>query len=109
VRRLSVIVLIAFAGLGLWRLCIRASASEWVALTSPDRRFRLVVYRIPMMFCMPGGSSDAPGYVRLFDNRTGRLLEQKEVEMVQMVGFTEVDWSSSQVHIKLLADWNLPK
>ena len=54
---------------------------------------------------MPGGSGDAPGFVRLYD-KDNRILEEKDVELVQLVD--DVKWSGSSVHIKLFADWTLP-
>jgi hypothetical protein len=74
---------------------------------SPDGRFKMVVYRIPMTMAMPGQAGDAPGFVRLYDQRSGRVLEQKDVEMVQMID--QVEWSPTNLYIKLFADWRLPK
>ena len=56
---------------------------------------------------MPGQSSDAPGFVRLYDLRTGRLLQEKDVEMVQLID--QFEWSPTNLCIKLFADWRLPE
>ncbi len=105
--RLAVVVL----GLGLLlvgcRADPRARAEEYRSYVSPDRRFKMVIYRIPMDTAMPGQSSDAPGFVCLYDQRTGRMLQQKNVEMVQMID--QFEWSSTNLHIKLFADWRLPE
>ena len=74
---------------------------------SPDKRFKMIVYRIPMTSAMPGQSGDAPGFVRLYDERNGRILEQKDVEMVQLID--QPEWSPTNLYIKLFADWKLPK
>ena len=84
----------------------RARASEYRSYASPDGRFRFVVYRIPSTFAMPGQSSDAPGFVRLYDLRSGRILQEKDVEMVQLID--QFEWSSTNLYIKLFADWKLP-
>jgi hypothetical protein len=60
-----------------------------------------------MQSAMPGQSGDAPGFVRLYDQRTGRILEQKDVAMVQNID--QFEWSATNLYIKLFADWRLPK
>jgi hypothetical protein len=55
---------------------------------------------------MPGQAGDAPGVVRLYD-RTGRLLAEADVEMVQLV--ESVDWSNDKASIKLVVDWDLSR
>ena len=74
---------------------------------SPDGRFRMVIYRMPARSTMPGQGGDAPGSVRLYDQRTGRVLEEKDVDMVQRID--QFEWSSTNLHIKLFADWKLPQ
>jgi hypothetical protein len=85
----------------------RVGAHEHWIDHSPDRRFQIVVYRMPMLSAMPGQSSDAPGYFQLRDSQTGRVLEDKDVEMVQLVQLAE--WSPSSVRVGILANWNLPR
>ncbi|HXI71019.1 MAG TPA: hypothetical protein VNN22_11755 [Verrucomicrobiae bacterium] len=96
-------VLVAF-GLRAWH---RSGAEEYRSYLSPDGRFKMVVYRIPMIMAMPGQSGDASGFVRLCDQRSGRVLYQKDVEMVQ--GIDQFEWSPTNLYIKLFADWRLPK
>lgn len=74
---------------------------------SPDQRFKVVVYRAPMDRALPGQSSDAPGLVRLYDQKTGKVLQQKNVEMVQLID--QFEWTATHLHIKLFADWPLPE
>lgn len=73
---------------------------------SPDGRFEIVVYRKPMRFAMPGQGSDAPGYIHLCD-AAGKILKKTNVDMVQNVG--KIEWSETNVSIKLIAEWKLPK
>ena len=81
--------------------------SEYRTFASPDGRFKIVVYRSRQWLgSMPGQASDAPGNVCLYEASTGKLLERKYVEMVQLV--EQVTWSSTNVDIKLVADWKLP-
>jgi len=105
----TILVVCIFVGLGAFglRAWYRSLAEEYRSYLSPDGRFKMVVYRLPMLMMMPGQSSDAPGIVRLYDQRSGRVLEQKDVEMVQNIDHFE--WSSTNLYIKLFADWKLPK
>jgi hypothetical protein len=96
-------VLVAF-GLRAWR---RSGADKYRTFASPDGRFQIVVYRIPSRVAMPGQSSDSPGYFQLRDARTGRVLRESSVEMVQLVD--HIEWSTTNVDVRLLADWSLPQ
>jgi len=85
----------------------RAAASEYRTSQSPDGKYKIVVYRLTdFSFRMPGQSSDAPGYVRLYD-RIGRVLAQTDVEMVQLAD--RISWEKNKVSIWLVAEWNLPE
>ena len=103
---LVVFIVFALGAFGL-RAWYRSSAEEYRSYMSPDGRFKMVVYRLPMFMAMPGQSSDAPGFVRLYDQRNGRVLQQKDVEMVQNID--QFEWSTTNLYIKLFADWRLPK
>lgn len=81
------------------------SAAPYKTFPSPDGKFSIIVYRIPTSFSQPGGSGDAPGFVRLY-NSSGKMLEEKAVSMVQIID--QVTWSPNKVEIKLFADWALP-
>ena len=85
----------------------KTGAEEYRSSVSPDGRFKVVVYRIPTHSAMPGQSGDARGFVPLHDQRTARILEEKDVEMVQNI--EQFEWSPTNLHIKLFADWKLPK
>jgi hypothetical protein len=81
--------------------------SEYRNFPSPDRRFKVAVYRTPERWgAFPGQSGDAPGTVCLFDSKTGKLLKRREVEMVQLID--RVEWSATNVSIPLFVDWALP-
>jgi len=83
-----------------------ATAEEDRSYTSPDGRFKMVVYRTPLPIAMPGQSGDAPGFVRLYEVKSGRILEQKDVQMVQLID--QFEWSPTNLYIKFFADWKLP-
>lgn len=70
------------------------SGSEYKRYTSPDGTYSFVVYRIPLLIAMPGGGSDASGYVRVYDAK-GKLLCQQDVDFVRDVGKPE--WSDRRV------------
>ena len=77
--------------------------------TSPDKRFKLVLYSYYRFFAMPGsGSADhAEGLLCLYDTSTGKELARCKVGLVMDV--QQVEWSATNVYIKLIADWNLPQ
>jgi hypothetical protein len=73
---------------------------------SPDGRFAIVVNRCELRFAFPGQGGDAPGYIRLVDNSTKRVLKSAEIDMVN--GFTWVEWSQHRVAVPLYVEWELP-
>lgn len=83
----------------------RAMASEYRTFQSPDGKYRIVVYDYPMLISSVGGGGDAPGFVRLYDNR-GRVLGEEDVEMVNQVD--QIYWDKDKVDVKLVAEWRLP-
>jgi hypothetical protein len=79
---------------------------RYEAIWSPDTRFQIVVFRKPIWpSAMPGQSSDAPGIVRLYD-RSGHLLNEASIGMVQQVN--DIQWSGDRVMVPLVFDWKLP-
>jgi len=91
----------------LWPYFLRANATVYRTVVSPDGKYKIVVYRIPefgMVF--PGQAGDAPGYVRLYD-QAGHVLAEKDVDMVQNI--EQVYWGPGSVDIKLFAEWKLPQ
>jgi hypothetical protein len=103
----AVLALVFLLPMG-WRAARRLVAYEYRTYHSPDRRFQIVLYNFPTFFgTMPGQGSDASGYFQLRDSQTGRVLEDQDVDMVQMVEL--VEWSPNQVRIGILADWTLPR
>ncbi|MEG3896309.1 MULTISPECIES: ankyrin repeat domain-containing protein [unclassified Microcoleus] len=72
---------------------------------SPDGKYSIAIVRHPLLFSMPGGGSDAPCDVYLFD-ASGRELKSKSFEMVQLVS---VDWRGERVEVGMFDQWELPK
>jgi hypothetical protein len=73
---------------------------------SPDGQYRVEVYRRPAWpGLFPGQASDAPGRAVLLD-RSGRVLGQANVEMVQLVD--AVEWGEHSASIRAIAQWRLP-
>lgn len=93
----------AMAGLRDWH---QSEAEVYRTFDSPDQRFQVVVLRNAEWFAMPGQGSDASGRLQLRDARSGSVLEERKIEMVQLVD--QVVWSPSTVEVKLLAEWRLP-
>ena len=101
---LCLIVLLVLIAVCL-HLTRRAFAEEYRTFSSPDANYKVVVYSLPVLFSMPGGSGDSPGYVQLHD-KAGRVLEEKDVDMVQNAD--QVYWEGNKVEVKLIAEWELP-
>src|SRR5262245_34836016 len=101
-KRIVVALLIAFALAGFIALASRTSpGTEYRTFSSPDGRFKVVVYRSrSWLGTMPGQAGDSGGTVCLYDAAAGKLLAQTRVEMVQLVD--EVHWSTTNVEIRLI-------
>jgi hypothetical protein len=98
----ALVILIA-AGILIWQ---HTRLKQYEVLTSPDARFKVVVYRRPIWpSTMPGQAGDAPGVVRLYD-RSGRLLHETQIGMVQQV--QDIEWTHDHVSVPLIFDWKLP-
>lgn len=85
----------------------RSGAEVYRTFPSPDNHFQIVVFRNPAKLTMPGQGSDASGYFQLRDSRSCQVLNESPVEMVQLVD--QVEWSSTSVNVRLLANWSLPQ
>lgn len=106
-KRLTSFGLILFSLIHLTACGFMFSKLEkYQTFDSPDGRFKIVVMRKSKFFGLaPGQAGDAPGEVRLLD-KDGNILQKTDVEMVQIV--EKVEWKPRSVHIKLVADWELP-
>ena len=77
--------------------------------TSPDAAWTLTLCRRPMLFAMPGGGSDAPGWIVLRDAQ-GAIRGVTDLGMVQLYrGATDMppQWMPGRVVIQLVADMPL--
>jgi len=80
----------------------RSRMEVYKRVGSPDGRYAVVVFRQIGGIRFPGGSSDAPGVVRLVDAQ-GHRIREATLEMVQQVD--RVEWGTNSVHITGVADW----
>ena len=80
----------------------RSRMEVYKRLESPDGRYAVVVFRHTGGIRFPGGSSDAPGVVRLVDAQ-GHQIREATLEIVQQVD--RVEWGTNSVHITGVADW----
>lgn len=73
--------------------------------TSPDGAWTLTLCRRPMVFAMPGGSGDAPGWIVLRDAK-GAIRGVVDLGMVQIYGVSGMgtEWRSDQVYVPLTAE-----
>jgi len=101
------LVAVCLAVVGISVFVRRPRGHEHRRYESPDGRFQIAVFRVPKLFAMPGGGSDAPGHFYLLETQTGRVLREQSVEMVQLVDM--VTWSTTNVEIGIVADWSLQK
>jgi hypothetical protein len=81
-----VIILLSLGG------CL--ASEEYARYSSPDKKYSLVVYRIPLLIAMPGGGSDASGYVHVYDAK-GKIVCQQNVDFARDVGIPE--WFEDKV------------
>lgn len=73
---------------------------------SPDGAWTLTLCPRPMIFAMPGGSSDAPGWLVLRD-RHGAIRGVAELEMLQLYGAAagaETEWRAGRVSRTFVVD-----
>jgi ankyrin repeat protein len=96
---LGLLIILAVAPREMMKADIRNA--NW----SPDGKYAIAILRYPMLFSMPGGGSDAPCDVFLFD-AAGKELNSRSVDMVQLVS---VSWQSDRVEVGMFERWELPK
>ncbi len=97
------LVIASAAGYGFWR---QRRLEIYQKISSPDARYYLLVYRRPLWpATMPGQAGDAPGVVRLYD-RSGRLLNEAPIDMVQHLN--DLEWSAHKVEVPLVFRFSLP-
>ncbi|WP_338664375.1 hypothetical protein VQH23_04245 [Pararoseomonas sp. SCSIO 73927] len=78
--------------------------SPWVRETSPNGAWTLELCRVPMVFAMPGSSSDAPGWLVLRDTE-GAIRGVTWLDMVQIYGNSgPAEWRGSLVSVPLAAE-----
>ena len=105
-KRIVIAVFAVIALIAVFAIWQRVHLAQYRVINSPDSRFRLVVYRRQLWpSTMPGQGSDAPGLVRLYD-RSGHLLDEAEIPMVQQIN--DLEWSKDRVTVPLVFDWKLP-
>ena len=102
----TLVVAVAFAALLAFSWMAGTRLDPVATFERPDHRYSVIVLRKHGIWPgHPGQAGDAPGVVRLVD-RSGRVLDETSVDMVQLV--ETVDWQDRRVAIKLVADWPLP-
>lgn len=105
-RRLRIAGLVVMLLIAGYLIQLRYRLEEYQVIRSPDQRFRVVVYRRRIWpSTMPGQGSDAPGVVRLYD-RSGKLLDEAEISMVQHMN--DIVWTRDRVEVPLIFSWPLP-
>lgn len=110
VRRITfmlVCLVLAAVAYALVASCfVNVDCSEpYLSSLSPEGTDSLAVCRRPMLFSMPGGGSDAPGWIVLRDSRafvTGIV----DLGMVQTAEAPE--WTPERVDMKLAASFPRP-
>jgi hypothetical protein len=103
------LVALTIVALSVWWSGGRAFAIYHSTKPSPDGKYNLVTFSMPMLFAFPGQGGDASGYVQLQD-RSGKVLNEGYVDMVQIV--YDAEWSVHEVQIGRgdgSYTWNLPE
>lgn len=102
----------------LWIAVIVAPIFLWITLNtvvriknvvhrsekSPDGRYSVVVYRLPVPFSFTEAGV-SPGVVRLQD-ASGKTLVQKEVPSINAI--QKVEWLPGKVAVRPVVEWDLP-
>lgn len=78
--------------------------NEYTRYTSPDKRYTIVVYRLPMLIAFPGQASDAPGIIVLY-NAWHLPIRVTDLDMLQMLSPPE--WNENEVYMPLIFTWKL--
>lgn len=77
-----------------------ACASPYLTERSPNGRWSLTVCSRPVLFAMPGGGSDAPGWIVLRDS-DGAIRGVSSLTMLQLYGSAapgfDLEWGATQV------------
>jgi hypothetical protein len=84
-------------------------ADPYVREQSPDARWTLTLCRRPMVFAMPGGGSDAPGWIVLRDE-TDAIRGVSALSMVQLWGGASglpTQWTPTRVSRPLVTEMEL--
>jgi hypothetical protein len=103
------LVALTIVALSIWLSGGRAFATYHSTTPGPDGKYNLVTFSLPMLFAFPGQGSDASGYVQLRD-RSGKVLNEGYVEMVQIV--YDAEWDGHEVQIGRgdgSYTWSLPQ
>lgn len=78
---------------------------------SPDGQYIVNLYRnniFAFIPAAPGGGSDAPGFVELVDAKTGEVIEETDIGMLQYL--SHVSWTRDECQLAgRLPDWKLPR
>ncbi|MEH3147711.1 MAG: hypothetical protein PGN34_20740 [Methylobacterium frigidaeris] len=85
-----------------------ACGESWLDAASPDRAWTLRVCRRPMPFAMPGGGSDAPGWIVLRDSEAA-IRGVVHLDMMQLLDDVRDDpaWEPGRVVLPGLAEMPL--
>jgi hypothetical protein len=103
------LVALTIVALSIWWSGGRAFAAYHSTKPSPDGKYKLVTFSMPMLFAFPGQGSDASGYVQLQDS-SGKVLNEGYVDMVQIV--YDAEWDGHEVQIGRgdgSYTWSLPQ
>lgn len=89
------------------RACVRAGFDAELSSLhpSPDGRHVIVLCRTPRAIAAPGQGSDAPGRLILVSTRTGMVLGEADLEMVQLMD--EPEWRADRARVGVSASWDL--
>jgi len=104
-----IVIIVLAAAIALYALLAPRKVAESI---SPDGRYRLTVFKVPMLCAMPGQGSDSMAMVELRD-RNGRLcarLSDREPDavMVRDIDISKVEWTQRDVTFAVARMFRLP-
>ncbi|GEM_PF-2269777 len=109
-RAVVVIIILSVLIFAAWYMIF--APKKAAVSVSPDGKYRLIVYKVPMLSAMPGQGSDHMAIVELRD-KYGRLFARlsdndPDAVMVRDIDISNVEWTKSDVTFAVARMFKLP-
>ncbi|MGV8122341.1 MAG: hypothetical protein AB2L14_21485 [Candidatus Xenobiia bacterium LiM19] len=109
-RAVVLMIILLISGSAIWFIAF--APKKTAVSVSPDGKYRLIVYKVPMLCAMPGQGSDHMAVVELRD-RYGRLcarLSDREPDAVMLrdIDPSKIVWTKNDVTFAVARMFRLP-